>query len=102
MLCAKNIIMDKLLQHVYDIENPTNQMLAFRCLCNLMQHEKGELLVVKHHEEFLKFIQNLSQENLSQKQLQVRFFFSFFKTLNLHLLVVANLYIYIFFCLRLL
>lgn len=75
MLCVKNIVMDKLIQHVYDIENPTNQMLAFRCLSNLMQHEKGELLVVKHYEEFLKFIQNLSHENLSQKQLQVRFFF---------------------------
>lgn len=65
--------MDKLSKHIYDIENPINQMLAFRCLSNLMQHEKGELLVVKHHEEFLKFIKHLSQENLSHKQLQVRF-----------------------------
>lgn len=78
MLCVKNIIMDKLLQHVYDIKYPTNQMLAFRCLSNLMHHEKGELLVVKYHEEFLKFIQNLPHENLSQKQLQVRYFFPYF------------------------
>jgi len=63
--------MDKLLPHIYNIEKPTNQMLAFRCLCNLMHHEKGELLVVKYYEEFLKLIQNLSNENLSQKQLQV-------------------------------
>lgn len=65
--------MDKLLPHVYDLEMPTNQMLAIRCLCNLMHHEKGELLVVKNYENFLKFIQNLSQNNLSPKHLQVRF-----------------------------
>lgn len=64
--------MEKLLPHIYDTEKPTNQMLAFRCLCNLMHHEKGELLVVKHYEDLLKFIQNLSSENLSQKHLQVR------------------------------
>lgn len=63
--------MNKLLPHVYDIEKPTNQMLAFRCLCNLMHHEKGELLVVKHYEEFLKYIKDLTNENLSQKHLQV-------------------------------
>lgn len=72
MLCSNNLIMDKLLPHIYGVENSTNQMLAFRCLCNLMHHEKGELLVVKHYEDFLKFIHNLSQENLSQKHLQVR------------------------------
>lgn len=72
MLCTDNVIIDKLLPHIYDIEKPTNQMLAFRCLCNLMHHEKGELLVVKYHEEFLNFIQNIPHENLSQKQLQVR------------------------------
>lgn len=72
-LCSNNLIMDKLLPHIYDIEKPTNQMLAFRCLCNLMHHEKGELLVVKYYEEFLTFIQNLSNENLSQKPLQVRY-----------------------------
>jgi len=65
--------MNKLLPHIYNIEKPTNQMLAFRCLCNLMHHEKGELLVVKYYEEFLKLIQNLSNENLSQKQLQVSY-----------------------------
>jgi len=64
--------MDKLIPHIYDTDKPTNQMLAFRCLCNLMHHEKGELLVVKYYEEFLKLIQNLSNENLSPKQLQVR------------------------------
>jgi len=64
--------MDKLLPHIYDFENPTNQMLAFRCLCNLMHHENGEILVLKYHEEFLEFIQNIPHEKLSQKQLQVR------------------------------
>lgn len=81
MLSSNNLIMDKLLPHIHDIGKPTNQMLAFRCLCNLMLHEKGELLVVKYYEEFLKFIQNLSNENLSQKHLQVRYIakiFSFF------------------------
>lgn len=73
LLCSNNLIMDKLLPHIYNIEKPTNQMLAFRCLCNLMHHEKGELLVVKYYEEFLKLIQNLSNENLSQKQLQVSY-----------------------------
>jgi len=73
ILCSNNLIMDKLLPHIYDTEKPTNQMLAFRCLCNLMHHEKGELLVVKYYEEFLKFIQNLSNENLSPKNFQVRY-----------------------------
>jgi hypothetical protein len=72
LLCSNNLIMDKLIPHIYDTDKPTNQMLAFRCLCNLMHHEKGELLVVKYYEEFLKLIQNLSNENLSPKQLQVR------------------------------
>lgn len=71
MLCSNNLIMEKLLPHVYDTDKPTNQMLAFRCLCNLMYCEKGELLVVKYYEEFLKFIENLSHENLTQKNLQV-------------------------------
>lgn len=70
-VCSNNLIMDKLLPNVYDIGRPTNQMLALRCLCNLMYHEKGELTVVKYYEELLKFIQTLSQENLSQKHLQV-------------------------------
>lgn len=69
--CSNGLIMNKLLPHIYDIEKPTNQMLAFRCLCNLMHHEKGELLVVKHYEEFLKYIKNLTNENLSPKHLQV-------------------------------
>lgn len=76
-LCSNNLIMDKLLPYVYDNTMPTNQMLAFRCLCNLMHHEKGELLVVKNYEEFLKFIQTLNQNNLSQKPLQVRLYFCF-------------------------
>lgn len=75
LLCSNNLIMDKLLPHIYNIEKPTNQMLAFRCLCNLMHHEKGELLVVKYYEEFLRLIQNLSNQNLSQKQLQVSYIY---------------------------
>lgn len=75
VLCSNNLIMDILLPHIYNIERPTNQMLAFRCLCNLMHHEKGELLVVKYYEEFLKLIQNLSNEHLSQKQLQVSYIY---------------------------
>lgn len=75
MLCSNNIIMDKLLPHVYDIEKPTNQMFAIRSLCNLMHHEKGELVVLKYYEELIKFIQTLSHENLAQKHLQVSYLF---------------------------
>lgn len=74
LLCVNNLIMDKLLPHVYDDGKPTNQMLAFRCLCNLMHHERGELIVVNYYEELLKFIQNLTNNNgLSQKHLQVSY-----------------------------
>lgn len=74
ILCNEGLIMDKLLPHIYDIENLTNQMLAFRCICNLMHHEKGEILVVKYYEEFLKIIQTLSQHMPSHKHLQVNAF----------------------------
>lgn len=71
LLCTNNLIMDKLLPHIYDNKNPTNQMLAFRCLCNLMYHEKGELIIVKYYEELLKLIQNLPNDVLSRKHFQV-------------------------------
>uniref|UniRef100_A0A2S2QSN7 Phospholipase A-2-activating protein n=1 Tax=Sipha flava TaxID=143950 RepID=A0A2S2QSN7_9HEMI len=71
LLCTNNLIMNKLLPHIYDNGNPTNQMLAFRCLCNLMHHEKGELIVVKNYEELLKLIQNLPNDLLSHKHLQI-------------------------------
>ncbi|XP_050524423.1 phospholipase A-2-activating protein [Daktulosphaira vitifoliae] len=70
-LCANNLIMTKLQPHIYDNKVPTNQMLAFRCLCNLMQHEEGELLVLRNYEELLTVIQSLSQVNLIQKHLQI-------------------------------
>lgn len=64
--------MSKLLPLIYNIEKPVNQMLAVRCLCNLMHHEKGEMLVVKYYEEILTFIQKLKIENFSLRHLQVR------------------------------
>lgn len=84
VLCSDNLIMNKLLPLMYDLENPTNQMLAFRCICNLMHHEKGELLVVKYYEEFLAFIQKLCNENISQKNLQVSLLLNFF-CIRLHI-----------------
>lgn len=78
VLCSDNLIMNKLLPHIYDVENPTNQMLAFRCICNLMHHEKGELLVVNYYETFLQFIQKLSNENIPQKHLQVSLLLNLF------------------------
>lgn len=72
-LCENDLIITKLQPHIYDNEVPTNQMLAFRCLCNLMQHEEGELLVLRNYEELLTVIQSLSQVNLIQKHLQVRY-----------------------------
>lgn len=87
-LCSNNLIMDKLFPHIYDVEKPTNQMLAFRCLCNLMHHEKGELLVVKYYEDLLQFIQTLSHEKLSQKPLQVS------KTLFIFILCIYSFITY--------
>lgn len=46
-------------------------MMAIRCLCNLMHHEMGELLVVKHYDEILTLIQQLNSENLQLKHVQV-------------------------------
>ncbi|VVC38157.1 Hypothetical protein CINCED_3A021224 [Cinara cedri] len=71
ILSSDDIIIKKLLPHIQNIENPINQMLSIRCLCNLMFHEKGELLILKHYELILIFIQKLEKENLSQKHLQV-------------------------------
>ncbi|XP_050425163.1 phospholipase A-2-activating protein [Adelges cooleyi] len=70
-LCSNDLIMIKLQPHIRDNEVSTNQMLAFRILCNLMQHEKGELLVVRYYEDLLRITLNLSQGNLSPKHLQI-------------------------------
>lgn len=93
MLSSNKLIMNKLLPHIYDVGKPTNQMLAIRCLCNLMHHEKGEILLVKYYEEFLQLIQKLSNENISQKHLQVGLLLNLFCILNLgYTFLITNLF----------
>lgn len=86
MMCSTAVFMPKILMVIHTVENPINLMMAIRCLCNLMQHEAGELLVVRYYEEIVSFIQELKSETLQLKHVQVRHIMFLFYALNLAML----------------
>ncbi|XP_015601161.1 phospholipase A-2-activating protein [Cephus cinctus] len=70
-------------RHIKNNALPSNQMLTFRLLANMFCHEKGEKLGLKHRDELLKAVLNLS--SLGSKNNQVAI-----STYLLNLIVALN------------
>lgn len=67
-LCTEELL-PVIRRHVKPDATPSNQMLTFRLIANMFQHEKGEKLCLDHSDEILKSLLDL--QSLGNKNNQV-------------------------------
>lgn len=68
-LCTEELL-PVIERHIKPDATPSNQMLTFRLIANMFQHEKGEKLCLDHRDEILKSLLDL--QSFGNKNNQVR------------------------------
>lgn len=70
-LCTEELL-PVIQRHIESNASPSNQMLTFRLIANMFQHEKGEKLGLDHRDEIIKSLLDL--KSLGSKNNQVYIF----------------------------
>lgn len=78
-LCNEDL-MEVVRRHINGDSLQSNQMLSFRLLANMFNHEKGEKFGLEYRDEILKNLLNLP--TLGNKNTQVRGNHKYFRTID--------------------
>ncbi|XP_070162240.1 phospholipase A-2-activating protein isoform X2 [Polyergus mexicanus] len=83
-LCTEELL-PVIERHIKPDATPSNQMLTFRLIANMFQHEKGEKLCLDHRDEILKSLLDLQSFGNKNNQVAI-------STYILNLIVALNKY----------
>ncbi|KAL6437279.1 hypothetical protein ACFW04_005056 [Cataglyphis niger] len=83
-LCTEELL-PVIEKHIKPDATPSNQMLTFRLIANMFQHEKGEKLCLDHRDEILKSLLDLQSFGNKNNQVAI-------STYILNLIVALNKY----------